>query len=121
VWFLLCFGVMVVIGDVIVRRTASGSGKESKIVSFNTKQWPTVPSHFVVLDPDGRDVYYYGILRSNITTIPQVPELLTGSMRQHLDSFDRSDNAARMTHRVLPDCFPCKVTTARAGSRPIVR
>jgi ABC-type multidrug transport system fused ATPase/permease subunit len=32
-------------------------------------------------------------LRSNITIIPQVPELLAGSLRQNLDPFDQYDDA----------------------------
>ncbi|KAH7905305.1 P-loop containing nucleoside triphosphate hydrolase protein [Hygrophoropsis aurantiaca] len=48
------------------------------------------------------NVYYDGIptsainlenLRSNITIIPQVPELLTGTLRQNLDPFDQHDDA----------------------------
>ncbi|TFK36798.1 hypothetical protein BDQ12DRAFT_699326 [Crucibulum laeve] len=48
------------------------------------------------------DVYYDGIntnnvnldaLRSNITIIPQIPELLSGSLRQNLDPFDQYDDA----------------------------
>ncbi|KAH7907307.1 P-loop containing nucleoside triphosphate hydrolase protein [Hygrophoropsis aurantiaca] len=48
------------------------------------------------------NVYYDGIptssinleiLRSNITIIPQVPELLTGTLRQNLDPFDQYDDA----------------------------
>ncbi|KAH7908629.1 P-loop containing nucleoside triphosphate hydrolase protein [Hygrophoropsis aurantiaca] len=48
------------------------------------------------------NVYYDGIptssinleiLRSNITVIPQVPELLAGTLRQNLDPFDQHDDA----------------------------
>jgi ABC-type multidrug transport system fused ATPase/permease subunit len=48
------------------------------------------------------DVYYDGIpisaisleaLRSSITIIPQVPELLSGTLRQNLDPFERYDDA----------------------------
>ncbi|KAJ7630594.1 P-loop containing nucleoside triphosphate hydrolase protein [Roridomyces roridus] len=48
------------------------------------------------------NVYYDGIptsslnldaLRSNITIIPQVPELLTGSLRKNIDLFDQYDDA----------------------------
>ncbi|EMD36164.1 hypothetical protein CERSUDRAFT_84254 [Gelatoporia subvermispora B] len=48
------------------------------------------------------DVYYDGIptdtinldaLRSNITIIPQVPELLSGTLRQNLDPFGHHDDA----------------------------
>jgi ABC-type multidrug transport system fused ATPase/permease subunit len=47
-------------------------------------------------------VFYDGIptsrlnldaLRSNITIIPQVPELLSGTLRQNLDPFDQYDDA----------------------------
>ncbi|KAH9912641.1 uncharacterized protein B0H18DRAFT_889646 [Fomitopsis serialis] len=47
-------------------------------------------------------VYYDGLatdeinldaLRSNITIIPQVPELLSGTLRQNLDPFDQHDDA----------------------------
>ncbi|KAG2070718.1 hypothetical protein BDR04DRAFT_1053972 [Suillus decipiens] len=48
------------------------------------------------------DVYYDGIptsginlnaLRSNVTIIPQIPELLSGTLRQNLDLFDEHDDA----------------------------
>jgi len=48
-------------------------------------------------------VYYDGIptnsinlesLRSNITIIPQTPELLSGTLRQNLDPFDQNDDAS---------------------------
>ncbi|TFK76748.1 P-loop containing nucleoside triphosphate hydrolase protein [Pluteus cervinus] len=48
------------------------------------------------------DVYYDGIktdtlnldaLRSNITIIPQMPELLSGTLRQNLDPFEQFDDA----------------------------
>ncbi|KAG2123601.1 hypothetical protein DEU56DRAFT_829341 [Suillus clintonianus] len=48
------------------------------------------------------DVYYDGIptsginlnaLRSNVTIIPQIPELLSGTLRQNLDLFDQHDDA----------------------------
>ncbi|OJA20729.1 hypothetical protein AZE42_08496 [Rhizopogon vesiculosus] len=47
-------------------------------------------------------VYYDGIptsainldaLRSNVTIIPQIPELLSGTLRQNLDPFDQHDDA----------------------------
>ncbi|KAH8072269.1 hypothetical protein BXZ70DRAFT_1074090 [Cristinia sonorae] len=56
---------------------------------------------------EGR-VYYDGIptdsvnldaLRSNITIIPQVPELISGTLRQNLDPFEEQDDA------VLNDCL----------------
>ncbi|KAJ7042608.1 hypothetical protein C8F04DRAFT_1252025 [Mycena alexandri] len=49
------------------------------------------------------NVYYDGVptssinldaLRSNITIIPQIPELLTGSLRKNLDLFEQYDDAA---------------------------
>ncbi|KAF9475054.1 multidrug resistance-associated ABC transporter [Pholiota conissans] len=52
--------------------------------------------------PTEGTVYYDGIatnklnldaLRSNITIIPQTPELLSGSLRQNLDPFDQYDDA----------------------------
>ncbi|KAG1749648.1 uncharacterized protein EDB91DRAFT_1334077 [Suillus paluster] len=48
------------------------------------------------------NVYYDGIptsainldaLRSNVTIIPQIPELLSGTLRQNLDLFDQHDDA----------------------------
>ncbi|KAH7927390.1 P-loop containing nucleoside triphosphate hydrolase protein [Leucogyrophana mollusca] len=48
------------------------------------------------------DVYFDGIptssvnledLRSNVTIIPQIPELLSGTLRQNLDPFDQHDDA----------------------------
>ncbi|KAH7930578.1 P-loop containing nucleoside triphosphate hydrolase protein [Leucogyrophana mollusca] len=48
------------------------------------------------------DVYFDGIhtsslnldaLRSNITIIPQIPELLSGTLRQNIDPFDQCDDA----------------------------
>ncbi|KAH7929355.1 P-loop containing nucleoside triphosphate hydrolase protein [Leucogyrophana mollusca] len=72
----------------IVGRT--GSGKSSLTLSL-------LRSIFT----DG-EVYYDGIptrslnleaLRSNVTIIPQIPELLTGTLRQNLDPFDQHDDA----------------------------
>ncbi|KAJ2927022.1 hypothetical protein H1R20_g10047, partial [Candolleomyces eurysporus] len=44
---------------------------------------------------DGRDTSTINLeaLRSNITIIPQIPELLSGSLRQNLDPFDENDDA----------------------------
>ncbi|PBK89773.1 P-loop containing nucleoside triphosphate hydrolase protein [Armillaria gallica] len=72
----------------IVGRT--GSGKSSLTLSL-----------LRCIHTEGK-VYYDGIpttainldaLRSRITIIPQVPELLSGTLRQNLDPFDRCDDA----------------------------
>ncbi|KAF9015463.1 ATP-binding cassette transporter [Cyathus striatus] len=72
----------------VVGRT--GSGKSSLTLSL-----------LRCIFTDG-DVYYDGIntkslnldaLRSNITIIPQVPELLSGTLRQNLDPFQQHDDA----------------------------
>ncbi|KAH7930564.1 hypothetical protein BV22DRAFT_1124835 [Leucogyrophana mollusca] len=72
----------------VVGRT--GSGKSSLTLSL-----------LRCIFTDG-DVYFDGIptsslnletLRSNVTIIPQVPELLTGTLRQNLDPFDQHDDA----------------------------
>ncbi|KAH7922933.1 hypothetical protein BV22DRAFT_1197033 [Leucogyrophana mollusca] len=72
----------------IVGRT--GSGKSSLTLSL-----------LRCIFTDG-NVYYDGIptssinleaLRSNVTIIPQIPELLTGTLRQNLDPFDQHDDA----------------------------
>ncbi|KAF8898485.1 hypothetical protein BD779DRAFT_1607278 [Infundibulicybe gibba] len=72
----------------VVGRT--GSGKSSLTLSL-----------LRCIFTDG-DVYYDGIrtntinldaLRSNITIIPQIPELLSGTLRQNLDPFDQYDDA----------------------------
>jgi ABC-type multidrug transport system fused ATPase/permease subunit len=52
--------------------------------------------------PTSGEIYYDGkltnsinldALRSNITIIPQSPELLSGTLRQNLDPFDQHDDA----------------------------
>ncbi|KIO07506.1 hypothetical protein M404DRAFT_24002 [Pisolithus tinctorius Marx 270] len=72
----------------IVGRT--GSGKSSLALSL------------LRCIPTEGNVYYDGIptsginldaLRSNITIIPQIPELLSGTLRQNLDPFDQHDDA----------------------------
>lgn len=72
----------------IVGRT--GSGKSSLTLSL------------LRCIPTEGNVYYNGIptsginldaLRSNITIIPQIPELLSGTLRQNLDPFDQHDDA----------------------------
>ncbi|KAH7883936.1 hypothetical protein F5I97DRAFT_2075294 [Phlebopus sp. FC_14] len=72
----------------IVGRT--GSGKSSLTLSL------------LRCIPTEGAVYYDGIptsgvnldaLRSNVTIIPQIPELLSGTLRQNLDPFDQCDDA----------------------------
>ncbi|KAG6837885.1 hypothetical protein H0H93_013038 [Arthromyces matolae] len=72
----------------VVGRT--GSGKSSLTLSL-----------LRCIYNDG-NVYYDGlntkdinldVLRSNITIIPQIPELLSGSLRQNLDPFEQYDDA----------------------------
>ena len=72
----------------LVGRT--GSGKSSLTLSL------------LRLIPSDGTVYYDGIatnrinldaLRSNITIIPQQPELLSGSLRQNLDPFQEHEDA----------------------------
>ncbi|KAF8883972.1 hypothetical protein BD779DRAFT_1787388 [Infundibulicybe gibba] len=72
----------------VVGRT--GSGKSSLTLSL-----------LRCIFTDG-EVYYDGVrtdtinldaLRSNITIIPQIPELLSGTLRQNLDPFDQYDDA----------------------------
>ncbi|KAJ3890944.1 hypothetical protein GG344DRAFT_77404 [Lentinula edodes] len=72
----------------IVGRT--GSGKSSLTLSLlrcifteGTVYYDGIPTDKVNLDA----------LRSNITIIPQVPELLSGTLRQNLDPFDQYDDA----------------------------
>ncbi|KAG9114446.1 hypothetical protein FRC07_007648, partial [Ceratobasidium sp. 392] len=73
----------------VVGRT--GSGKSSLTLSL------------LRMIPTEGNVYYDGIpihninldaLRSNITIIPQQPELMSGTIRQNLDPFDEHDDAA---------------------------
>ncbi|KAJ4000261.1 hypothetical protein F5050DRAFT_1804229 [Lentinula boryana] len=72
----------------VVGRT--GSGKSSLTLSLlrcifteGTVYYDGVPTDKINLDA----------LRSNITIIPQVPELLSGTLRQNLDPFDQYDDA----------------------------
>ncbi|KII94420.1 hypothetical protein PLICRDRAFT_36691 [Plicaturopsis crispa FD-325 SS-3] len=72
----------------VVGRT--GSGKSSLTLSLlrcifteGTVYYDGIPTSSVNLDT----------LRSNITIIPQVPELLSGSLRQNLDPFSQYDDA----------------------------
>ncbi|PBK67602.1 P-loop containing nucleoside triphosphate hydrolase protein [Armillaria solidipes] len=71
----------------IVGRT--GSGKSSLTLSLlrciyteGTVYYDGIPTTAINLDA----------LRSRITIIPQVPELLSGTLRQNLDPFDRCDD-----------------------------
>ncbi|KAK7005853.1 ATP-binding cassette transporter [Favolaschia claudopus] len=72
----------------VVGRT--GSGKSSLtlallrcILTDGTVYYDGVPTHAINLDA----------LRSNITVIPQVPELLVGTLRSNLDMFQQFDDA----------------------------
>ncbi|KAF9481117.1 multidrug resistance-associated ABC transporter [Pholiota conissans] len=73
----------------IVGRT--GSGKSSLtlallrcIITEGTVYYDGIPTNTINLD----------VLRSNITIIPQVPELISGTLRRNLDPFDQYDDAA---------------------------
>ncbi|KAJ6519437.1 hypothetical protein C8R45DRAFT_1066135 [Mycena sanguinolenta] len=72
----------------VVGRT--GSGKSSLTLALlrcifteGTVHYDGIPTSTLNLDA----------LRSNITIIPQIPELLTGSLRKNLDLFDQFDDA----------------------------
>ncbi|KAH7340934.1 hypothetical protein B0J17DRAFT_716110 [Rhizoctonia solani] len=72
----------------VVGRT--GSGKSSLTLSLlrmipieGNVYYDGIPTHAVNLD----------VLRSNITIIPQQPELMSGTVRQNLDPFDEYDDA----------------------------
>ncbi|KAJ3523042.1 hypothetical protein NMY22_g11626 [Coprinellus aureogranulatus] len=73
----------------IVGRT--GSGKSSLTLALLR----CIPTQGKVLY-DGIDTKAINLdaLRSHITIIPQVPELLSGTLRQNLDPFDQFDDAA---------------------------
>lgn len=72
----------------IVGRT--GSGKSSLTLALLR----CIPTEGKVLY-DGLDIKNINLdaLRSHITIIPQVPELLSGTLRQNLDPFDQYDDA----------------------------
>ncbi|KZT29509.1 P-loop containing nucleoside triphosphate hydrolase protein [Neolentinus lepideus HHB14362 ss-1] len=72
----------------IVGRT--GSGKSSLTLSL-LRCIPTQGT--VYYDGKPTDTVNLDALRSHITIIPQVPELLSGSLRQNLDPFDQYDDA----------------------------
>jgi len=72
----------------VVGRT--GSGKSSLTLALlrciftdGTVYYDGIPTSSINLDA----------LRSNITIIPQIPELLTGSLRKNLDLFEQYDDA----------------------------
>ncbi|KAF4617652.1 hypothetical protein D9613_005677 [Agrocybe pediades] len=72
----------------IVGRT--GSGKSSLTLSLlrcilteGTVYYDGIPTNTINLDA----------LRTNITIIPQTPELISGTLRQNLDPFDQHDDA----------------------------
>ncbi|KAG9126177.1 hypothetical protein FRC07_004584 [Ceratobasidium sp. 392] len=72
----------------VVGRT--GSGKSSLTLSLlrmipieGNVYYDGIPTHAINLDA----------LRSNITIIPQQPELISGTVRQNLDPFDEHDDA----------------------------
>ncbi|TCD66627.1 hypothetical protein EIP91_001094 [Steccherinum ochraceum] len=72
----------------IVGRT--GSGKSSLTLSLLRCIFTEGSVTFDGLDTNALNL---DALRSNITIIPQVPELLSGSLRQNLDPFDQYDDA----------------------------
>ncbi|TFK46964.1 multidrug resistance-associated ABC transporter [Heliocybe sulcata] len=72
----------------IVGRT--GSGKSSLTLSL-LRCIPTEGT--VYYDGKPTDSVNLDALRSHITIIPQVPELLSGTLRQNLDPFDQYDDA----------------------------
>jgi len=72
----------------VVGRT--GSGKSSLtlallrgIITEGTVYYDGIPTKSINLE----------VLRSNITIIPQTPELLSGTLRQNLDPFEQHDDA----------------------------
>ncbi|KAL5534538.1 hypothetical protein ACEPAG_1001 [Sanghuangporus baumii] len=84
----LCFNIKAGERVGVVGRT--GSGKSSLtlsllrcIITKGTVYYDGLATKDVNLD----------ILRRNITIIPQVPELLSGSLRHNLDPFDENDDA----------------------------
>ncbi|KZV91533.1 P-loop containing nucleoside triphosphate hydrolase protein [Exidia glandulosa HHB12029] len=72
----------------VVGRT--GSGKSSLTLSLLRAIF--VSGH-VYYDDIATDSINLDALRSNITIIPQQPELLSGTLRQNLDPFDQHDDA----------------------------
>ncbi|KIY64092.1 P-loop containing nucleoside triphosphate hydrolase protein [Cylindrobasidium torrendii FP15055 ss-10] len=74
----------------IVGRT--GSGKSSLTLSL-LRCIPTSPENAIRLDGIPTDEINLNALRSSITIIPQVPELLSGTIRDNLDPFSEHDDA----------------------------
>ncbi|KZT67587.1 P-loop containing nucleoside triphosphate hydrolase protein [Daedalea quercina L-15889] len=72
----------------IVGRT--GSGKSSLTLSLLRC---IITEGKVYYDGLATDEINLDVLRSNITIIPQVPELLSGTLRQNLDPFEQHDDA----------------------------
>ncbi|KAF8058246.1 hypothetical protein FPV67DRAFT_1565726 [Lyophyllum atratum] len=72
----------------VVGRT--GSGKSSLTLSL-LRCIPTEGN--VIYDGRNTGEINLDVLRSNITIIPQIPELLSGTLRQNLDPFDQYDDA----------------------------
>ncbi|GJE87809.1 multidrug resistance-associated ABC transporter [Phanerochaete sordida] len=72
----------------IVGRT--GSGKSSLTLALLRCILTTGKVYF---DGKPTDTVNLDALRSNITIIPQVPELLTGTLRENLDPFSQHDDA----------------------------
>ncbi|KZT65223.1 P-loop containing nucleoside triphosphate hydrolase protein, partial [Daedalea quercina L-15889] len=72
----------------IVGRT--GSGKSSLTLSLLRC---IITEGKVYYDGFATDEINLDVLRSNITIIPQVPELLSGTLRQNLDPFEQHDDA----------------------------
>ncbi|KAG5653497.1 hypothetical protein H0H81_012707 [Sphagnurus paluster] len=72
----------------VVGRT--GSGKSSLTLSL-LRCIPTEGA--VYYDERNIKDVNLDVLRSNITIIPQIPELLSGTLRQNLDPFDQYDDA----------------------------
>ncbi|PCH33304.1 hypothetical protein WOLCODRAFT_135046 [Wolfiporia cocos MD-104 SS10] len=72
----------------IVGRT--GSGKSSLTLSLLRC---IITEGQVYYDGIATDTLNLDALRSNITIIPQVPELLSGTLRQNLDPFEQHDDA----------------------------
>ncbi|KAF4618966.1 hypothetical protein D9613_010076 [Agrocybe pediades] len=73
----------------IVGRT--GSGKSSLALSLLRC---IVTEGNIIYDGIDTETFNLDALRSSITIIPQVPELMSGTLRQNLDPFDQYDDAS---------------------------